>query len=140
MNCSSFLYHTGKSQCDSIANEILMHFRSQRKLQSEVSLTDTLEAGDGDSLSLMDVIAVDEDMQEELNTKEACKQVRECVENCLSERERQVISLRYGLDGNSPKTQREVAVLCGISRSYVSRCRYCKRQHLPSVFIQVDGR
>ena len=110
-----------KRQCDSIANEILMHFRSQRKLQSEVSLTDTLEAGDGDSLSLMDIIAVDEDMQEELDTKEACKQVRKCVEHCLTERERQIISLRYGLCGNSPKTQREVAALCGISRSYVSR-------------------
>ena len=100
-----------------------MHFRSQRKLQSEVSLTDTLEAGDGNSLSLIDVIAVDEDMQEELDTKEACKQVRECVENCLSERERRIISLRYGLYGNLPKTQREVAALCGISRSYVSRRR-----------------
>lgn len=111
---------TYASRC--IENEILMHFRSQRKLQSEVSLTDTLEAGDSNSsLSLMDVIAVDEDMQEELDTKEACKQVRECVENCLSGRERQIICLRYGLGGNSPKTQREVAALCGISRSYVSR-------------------
>ena len=111
---------TYASRC--IENEILMHFRSQRKLQSEVSLTDTLEAGDSNSsLSLMDVIAIDEDMQEELDTKEACKQVRECVENCLSGRERQIICLRYGLGGNSPKTQREVAALCGISRSYVSR-------------------
>ena len=98
-----------------------MYFRSQRKLQSEVSLTDTLEAGDGNSLSLIDTLAVDEDMQEELDAREACKQVRECVQKNLSERERKIICLRYGLNGTTPKTQREVASLCGISRSYVSR-------------------
>lgn len=57
---------------ESIANEILMHFRSQRKLQGEVSLTETLEAaGDGGTLSLMDVIAVDDNMLEELDTRDA---------------------------------------------------------------------
>lgn len=111
---------TYASRC--IENEILMYFRAQRKLQSEVSLSDTLEAaGEDGNLSLMDVIAVDDDMQEKLDTREACEKVRGCVERCLDERERLVISLRYGLNGGKPQTQREVASRCGISRSYVSR-------------------
>lgn len=105
-----------------------MHFRAQKKLQGEVSLTETLESGgDGSSLSLMDVIAVDDDMLEELDTRDACEKVRECVQTCLSPRERKIITLRYGLGGQAPHTQREIAAQCGISRSYVSQRRYCKR-------------
>ena len=111
---------TYASRC--IENEILMHFRAQRKLQSEVSLSDTLEAaGEEGNLSLLDVIAVDDDMLERLDAREACEKVRQCVKNCLSERERMVITKRYGLDGGRPQTQREVASTSGISRSYVSR-------------------
>ena len=105
-----------------VANEILMHFRSQKKLQGEVSLSDTLDAeGEAGSLSLMDVIRVDDNMLEELSAKDAGKAVRECVEECLDEREKLVITLRYGLTGDAPLTQREIAQQCGISRSYVSR-------------------
>ena len=111
---------TYASRC--IENEILMYFRAQRKLQGEVSLADTLEAGGEEgSLSLMDVIAVDDDMLEQLSTRDACIQVRKCVDDCLTAREREIICLRYGLDGRVPQTQREIASLCGISRSYVSR-------------------
>lgn len=111
---------TYASRC--IENEILMYFRSQRKLQSELSLEDTLEAaGEGGSLSLMDVIASDEDMTEDLDTRDACCEVRRCVDTCLSPRERKVIVMRYGMDHQTPRTQREVADSCGISRSYVSR-------------------
>ena len=111
---------TYASRC--IENEILMYFRSQRKLQSEVSLADTLEAaGDGGSLSLMDVIAVDDTMLEDLDTRDACRKVRECVDICLTDRERTIIVQRYGLDGRPARTQREIARQCGISRSYVSR-------------------
>lgn len=99
-----------------------MHFRAQKKLQGEVSLSDTLEAaGDEGNLSLMDVIAVEDDMQEKLDIREACEQVRRCVREQLDERERLVIMLRYGIGGEEPLTQREVARRCGISRSYVSR-------------------
>ncbi|MDY5037959.1 MAG: sigma-70 family RNA polymerase sigma factor [Lawsonibacter sp.] len=105
-----------------IANEILMHFRAQKKLQGEVSLSDTMEnGGDGNSLSLMDVIAVDDNMLEDLDTRDACRRVRQCVGECLNPRERAIITLRYGLDDQPPRTQREVAARCGISRSYVSR-------------------
>lgn len=111
---------TYASRC--IENEILMHFRSQKKLQGEVSLSDTMEnSGDGNSLSLMDVIAVDDHMLEDLDTRDACAKVRRCVGECLDERERVIITLRYGLDDRPPRTQREVASRCGISRSYVSR-------------------
>lgn len=99
-----------------------MYFRSQRKLQGEVSLADTLEAaGENGSLSLMDVIAVDDNMLEELDTRDACRKVRQCVEQYLSPREKKIIILRYGLGDNPPLTQREIAAQCGISRSYVSR-------------------
>ena len=102
-----------------IENEILMYFRAQRKLQGEVSLSDSLDAdGEGGSLSILDTLAVEDDMLENLDTRDACQKVRGCVARCLDEREATVISLRYGLSGAKPLTQREVAVRCGISRSY----------------------
>ncbi len=117
---------TYASRC--IENEILMHFRSQKKLAGEVSLSDSLDSdGDGNSLSLMDVISVDDNMLEELDARDACVKVRRCVERCLDEREGMIITLRYGLGGKTPLTQREIAAQCGISRSYVSRRAYCKR-------------
>lgn len=111
---------TYASRC--IENEILMFFRSQRKLQGEVSLSDTLDTGgDSSSLSLMDVISVDDTMMEDLDNKDACAKVRRCVRQCLTPRETRIITLRYGLSGKEPLTQRDVAQRCGISRSYVSR-------------------
>ena len=116
---------TYASRC--IENEILMHFRSRKKLQGEVSLSDTLEAdGDGSSLSLMDVISVDDDMLDNLDARESCIKVRQCVKDCLNEREAMIIGLRYGLGGQNPLTQREITAQCGISRSYVSRRNLCK--------------
>ena len=111
---------TYASRC--IENEILMHFRSQKNLQGEVSLSDTLDGdGDGNSLSLMDVISVDDDMLENLDARDSCIQVRQYVERCLSDREKMIITMRYGLNNQPPKTQREIAAQSGISRSYVSR-------------------
>ena len=111
---------TYASRC--IENEILMHFRAQKKLAGEVSLADNLDPGDeSGSLSLMDVIAVDDNMLEELDNKDSCRKVRQCVERCLTPRERTIITMRYGLDDCPPRTQREIAQRCGISRSYVSR-------------------
>ena len=111
---------TYASRC--IENEILMYFRAQRKLQGELSLSESLDGeGDGDSLELMDVVRVDDTMLEDLDLRDACLKVRRSVETCLTPREAHIIRLRYGLDGHAPLTQREVAVLCGISRSYISR-------------------
>ena len=111
---------TYASRC--IENEILMYFRSQRKLQGEVSLSDTLDNyNEGNSLSLMDVISVDDTMLEDLDARDACAKVRKCVRSCLTPREEAIITMRYGLDDRPPRTQREIADRCGISRSYVSR-------------------
>lgn len=105
-----------------IENEILMHFRSQRKMAGDVSLSEMIETSrEGNALSFMDVLCSDEDLFEDVSTREQCRLVRRCVDDCLDERERRIIRLRYGLDGQSPLTQRDVAVLLGISRSYVSR-------------------
>ena len=105
-----------------IENEILMHFRSQRKSSQDVSLSDYIETGsDGAELSLMEVISSDEDLLETVSIKEAVARIRQAVNTCLTEQERKVIRMRYGLDGNLPKRQREVAQFTGISRSYVSR-------------------
>ncbi len=99
-----------------------MHFRSQRKSAQDVSLSDYIETGtDGTALSLMDVVAEDSDLLEQVSLRESVEQLRRCLESCLTDQERQVIRLRYGLDGCSPQRQREVAKLTGISRSYVSR-------------------
>ena len=105
-----------------VENEILMHFRAQRKSSHDVSLSDYIETGtDGTALSLMDVVSEDEDLTEQISNREQIQRVRELVDSCLSEQERQVICLRYGLQANSPQRQREVAKIIGISRSYVSR-------------------
>ena len=99
-----------------------MHFRSQKKLQGEVSLSETIESDrEGNALQLMDVIGVDDTMLEDLDTRDACRRVRRCVDACLDDRERRIIICRYGLDDHPPQTQRQVAAAYGISRSYVSR-------------------
>ena len=105
-----------------IENEILMYLRKTRKLAGEVSLSETLDTeGDGGNLSIQDLIRVDDNMLEELDNRDACQQVRACVEQVLDAREKQIIIGRYGLDGGPPRTQRELAQQCGISRSYISR-------------------
>ena len=105
-----------------IANEILMHFRAQKKSAQDVSLSDFIETGtDGAALSLMDVVSQDEDMLENLSYREDRKKVCQAVDQVLTQQERQVILLRYGLGGYAPQRQRDVAGKLGISRSYVSR-------------------
>ena len=105
-----------------IANEILMHFRGQKKSATDVSLSDYIETGkDGTSLSLMDVVCSDEDVFEQLSEQELIGRMSRAVQTVLEPREREILRMRYGLSGASPLTQREVAEQCGISRSYVSR-------------------
>lgn len=107
-----------------VENEILMHFRSQRKSAQDVSLSDYIETGsDGAALSLMDVVSEDWDLLEQVTQRESVQHLRGAIESCLTDQERQVVTLRYGLGGNPPQRQREVAKTCGISRSYVSRRR-----------------
>ena len=105
-----------------VENEILMYFRSMKKTAGDVSLSDCIETGkDGNALSLMDVLCSDEDLFEDLSTRQTYKKLYEVMDEVLSERERMVVTLRYGLGDRTPLTQREIAAKCGISRSYVSR-------------------
>ena len=105
-----------------IENEILMYFRSRKKTQNEVSLSDSLDTDDdGNSLNLMDVVGVDDTMYADLQDRDDCIRVRALVGEVLTPREREIITLRYGLTGQMPRTQRELAAKLGISRSYVSR-------------------
>ena len=105
-----------------VENEILMYFRSQRKSSQDVSLSDYIESGsDGAALSLMDVVAEEGDLLETISDREMLRALERAVHACLTEQEKQVIALRYGLGGKTPLRQREVADITGISRSYVSR-------------------
>jgi RNA polymerase sporulation-specific sigma factor len=113
---------TYASRC--IENEVLMYFRSTKKSAGDISLSDSIDTdGDGNSLSVMDVLAQDDDMLENLSMIETRNNVRKYIDSCLDSREAEIIQKRYGLSGHSPMTQREVAAECGISRSYVSRRR-----------------
>ena len=105
-----------------VENEILMHFRAIRKSAQDVSLSDPIETGaDGMPLELMEVIAEEGDLLEQVSSREQRRLLRQMVETHLTEQEKQVIRLRYGLDGESPRRQREVAQVTNLSRSYISR-------------------
>lgn len=109
---------TYASRC--IENEILMFFRASRKSAGDLSLSDTIETdGDGNNLSLMDILCTEDDMLDDLSARESYTQLRSCVQTALTPREAEIITLRYGLSGCQPQPQREVAKKFGISRSYV---------------------
>ena len=108
------------SRC--IENEILMYFRTQKKSAGDISLSEALDMeGDGNGLAIIDVIAREDDMIERIGSREQCRLLYESIERDLTEREAEIIKMRYGLGGRQSKTQRETAQAYGISRSYVSR-------------------
>ena len=105
-----------------IANEILMYFRSQKKLSNEVSINETIDVDrDGNPLTYIDVISSEDNTDEELDRAMLSGKALHLVKTLLTERERTVLEHRYGLFGRKALPQREVAVKLGISRSYVSR-------------------
>ena len=105
-----------------IQNEILMYFRSQKKLCAEVSLGETIDVDrDGNPLTYIDVICSEENLVEEVELKMQIEKAMRLVESVLTDREKQIVTLRYGLYGARAATQREIAAALGISRSYVSR-------------------
>ncbi len=118
-----------------IQNEILMFFRSQKKLQNEVSINDQIDIDkDGNPLTYMDIISSDENIADEIDMKLHIERLRELIDGVLDEREREIIVLRYGLRGFQPRTQREVAEYLGISRSYVSRIEKRALEQLREAF------
>ena len=106
-----------------IENEILMHLRSVKKLNSEVYLNEPIGKDKDDNIiTLQEVLETSEkNIEEEVNLKFKIKELYEKMKTVLKEREEQIIQMRFGLDGKKPKTQKEVAKILGISRSYVSR-------------------
>ncbi|MGM9638479.1 MAG: sigma-70 family RNA polymerase sigma factor [Butyricicoccaceae bacterium] len=118
-----------------IANELLMHFRSTRRQQSELSLSDPIDSDkDGNALSLMDVISCEDAGLEAVETSDSRANIYKYIFSHLDEREREIIIMRYGLYGRQPQTQREIAARCGISRSYVSRLEKKALEKLRAVF------
>lgn len=105
-----------------IQNEILMHFRREKKKSVEVSINETIDMDrDGNPLTYMDVIKTNDTIAEDLDSKIKIEKALHCIDHCLDKREREIIILRYGLNGDAPLTQRETAEKLKISRSYVSR-------------------
>ena len=108
------------SRC--IENEILMHFRNSKKSSQDISLNETIDTDkDGNPLTLLDIMSVDDNILDNLDLKLNSKKLGQLIGEGLDERERKIIVMRYGLNGNEPMTQKDVAKLLDISRSYVSR-------------------
>ena len=108
------------SRC--IENEILMYFRSTRKSALDISINEEIDSdADGNALTLMDVMAQDDTIVDELDLKFKTEKLGKFIRESLTPRETLIIRLRYGLGQTKPLTQREVADRLKISRSYVSR-------------------
>lgn len=118
-----------------IQNEILMHFRSQKKLATEISLNETIDVDrDGNPLTYIDVISCDESLTTEIERKLSSDRALRYVQTVLNERERQIIVMRYGLFHTRAMTQREIAEKLKISRSYVSRIEKSALEKLQEAF------
>ncbi len=114
-------FATYGSRC--VENEILMHFRSAKKLSAEVHFDEPVDTDkNGNCLTLMDIIADDEmPVEDKCGLRSDLARLENCLRTELEQREREIVVMRYGLGKSSPLTQRETAKLLGISRSYVSR-------------------
>ncbi len=123
-----------------IQNEILMFFRSQKKLSQEVSLSDTIDVDrDGNPLTYIDIISDDEDIPDDLDRKMNVEKLKKAILSVLDDREREIVCLRYGLSGEPALTQREVAQMLGISRSYVSRIEKAALEHIRAYFTNTQA-
>lgn len=108
------------SRC--IENEILMHFRNSKKSSLDVSLNEAIDTDkDGSPLTLMDVMSVEDDILDKIDTKINLEKLYSYMNEVLDKREKEILVLRFGLNDDAPMTQREIASKLNISRSYVSR-------------------
>lgn len=104
-----------------------MYFRSMKKTAAEVSINEPIDTDKhGNTLTLMDIIACDDTILEDIDIKMKLERLSKLILKVLDEREKSVITYRYGIRGLTPLTQRETAKKLGISRSYVSGLAYCK--------------
>lgn len=123
---STFSYEKGTrfatyaARC--IENEILMYFRNKKKYAQDISFSEPIECDkDGNVLSIIDVMADERSVAEDIEEKLMSENLYETIDKELPRREKEIIYLRYGLLGKKAYTQKEVAKKLGISRSYVSR-------------------
>ena len=108
--------------CTCVKNEILMYFRSIKKIQCETSIYDSIDVDkDGNALTYMELISCEDTIADDLDTKIKSDYAQKVIETKLSDREKEIIKMRYGINNIKPKTQKEVSSVLGISRSYVSR-------------------
>lgn len=113
-------FSTYAARC--IENEILMHFRSQRKSAQDISINDVIDTDkEGNELTLIDVIASEDTIVDAIDKKFKIEHMLKGINTVLDDREKKIIILRYGLNNCYPKSQQDTADLLGISRSYVSR-------------------
>ncbi|MBQ2000236.1 MAG: RNA polymerase sporulation sigma factor SigK [Clostridia bacterium] len=121
-----------------IENEILMYFRAQKKTSLDVFINDPIDTDkEGNALTLLDVIASDFSMVDDIDTRLKIRKLREFLKTALNDRERKIIILRYGLCGKPPLPQREVAKRLQISRSYVSRI---EKKALEKLYDKYEGK
>lgn len=122
-------YNTGKNSklatyaAKCIENELLMMLRTKKKLSREVSIYEPIGTDkEGNEISLLDILKQDQtDIIEEMDNRRNISQLREIINTCLNQREKEIILLRYGLITGNEITQREIGEYFGISRSYISR-------------------
>lgn len=115
-----------------------MYFRNLKKTAGDVYINDPIDTDkDGNALTLMDIFAEDDSIIDDLDLKFKTQQLHEYIRNTLSEREQRIILLRYGIGGQKPLTQREVADKLKISRSYVSRIEKKALEKLRKKFDRV---
>lgn len=113
-------FATYASKC--LQNEILMHFRTQKKSSCEVSINEAVDIDkDGNPLTYIDILSCEDTIADDIDLKIKRDAMVKSINKLLSEREKEIIIMRYGLDNKKPMTQREIAQKMGISRSYVSR-------------------
>lgn len=128
---------TYASRC--IENEILMYFRAGKKYAQDVSLSEPIDTDrEGHPLTLLDVLADESDLAANVDLRVNSQHLARYIRECLTDREIEIIRLRYGLCGD-PLTQREVARKLGISRSYVSRIEKKALEKLHERFEQPDA-
>lgn len=111
-----------KPLCAKIANEILMQFRAQKKTAQDISVNEPIDTdSEGNPLTLMDIISTEDEIVEDIYKMTMLKKLSREIEKMKDPREKSIIMMRYGLDGQKPMTQLEVSKKLNISRSYVSR-------------------
>ena len=126
------------SRC--IENEILMFFRSGKKSAQDVSLNEPIDTDkDGNTLTLLDTMAVDDTIIESIDVKIKSERLYRYLQSALTPREREVVCRRYGLCGFAPQPQRVVAKRLGISRSYISRIEKKALEKLRQEFEEQGG-